>query len=51
MEAVKVKDVVTEYRSYEWSGYTPLGMIMKAKQFVYFGRTISVTYINFGKRR
>ena len=31
MEIVKVKDVVTEYRSYEWSGYTPLGMIVKAK--------------------
>ena len=29
MEVVKVKDVVTEYRSYEWSGYTPLGMIIK----------------------
>lgn len=23
----------------------------QAKQFVYFGRTISVTYINFGNRR
>ncbi|VEI08219.1 RHS repeat-associated core domain-containing protein [Kurthia zopfii] len=29
MEVVKVKDTVTEYRSYEWSGYTPLGMIIK----------------------
>ena len=29
MEVVKVKDVVTEYRSYEWNGYTPLGMIIK----------------------
>ncbi|RIJ62890.1 RHS repeat domain-containing protein [Rummeliibacillus sp. POC4] len=29
MEVVKVKDVITEYRSYEWSGYTPLGMIIK----------------------
>ena len=29
MEIVKVKDVVTEYRSYEWNGYTPLGMIIK----------------------
>lgn len=26
MEVVKVKDVITEYRSYEWNGYTPLGM-------------------------
>lgn len=31
MEVVKVKDVITEYRSYEWSGYTPLGMMVKAK--------------------
>ncbi|WP_170214799.1 hypothetical protein, partial [Kurthia gibsonii] len=31
MEVVKVKDILTEYRSYEWSGYTPLGMIVKAK--------------------
>ncbi|MFB9220408.1 hypothetical protein [Kurthia sibirica] len=31
MEVVKVKDVVTEYRSYEWNGYTPLGMMVKAK--------------------
>ena len=31
MEVVKVKDVITEYRSYEWDGYTPLGMIVKAK--------------------
>lgn len=31
MEAVKVKDVVTEYRSYEWNGYTPLGMMVKSK--------------------
>ncbi|MEK4136657.1 hypothetical protein MHB75_00845 [Kurthia sp. FSL E2-0154] len=31
MEVVKVKDTVTEYRSYEWNSYTPLGMIMKAK--------------------
>ncbi|MEK4137489.1 RHS repeat-associated core domain-containing protein [Kurthia sp. FSL E2-0154] len=29
MEVVKVKDTVTEYRSYEWNGYTPLGMIIK----------------------
>ena len=31
MEVVKVNDAVTEYRSYEWNGYTPLGMIVKAK--------------------
>ncbi|MEN0588433.1 RHS repeat-associated core domain-containing protein [Kurthia sp. Hakim RU_BHWE] len=31
MEVVKVKDIVTEYRSYEWNGYTPLGMMVKAK--------------------
>ncbi|MFB9220417.1 hypothetical protein [Kurthia sibirica] len=31
MEVVKVKDTVTEYRSYEWNGYTPLGMMVKAK--------------------
>lgn len=31
MEVVKVNDIVTEYRSYEWSGYTPLGMIVKTK--------------------
>ena len=31
MEVVKINDVVTEYRSYEWNGYTPLGMIVKAQ--------------------
>ncbi|MBQ0138889.1 MAG: RHS repeat-associated core domain-containing protein, partial [Kurthia sp.] len=31
MEVVKVNDAVTEYRSYEWNGYTPLGMIVKTK--------------------
>lgn len=31
MEVVKVNNTVTEYRSYEWSSYTPLGMIVKAK--------------------
>ena len=34
MEVVKVNDAVTEYRSYEWNGYTPLGMIVKAKNNV-----------------
>ncbi|WP_165442670.1 RHS repeat domain-containing protein [Kurthia gibsonii] len=31
MEVVKVNNTVTEYRSYEWNGYTPLGMMVKAK--------------------
>ncbi|RPJ93983.1 RHS repeat-associated core domain-containing protein [Rummeliibacillus sp. TYF005] len=31
MEVVKVNDVITEYRSYEWNGYTPLSMMVKAK--------------------
>ncbi|MGG0788662.1 RHS repeat-associated core domain-containing protein [Peribacillus simplex] len=31
MEVVKVNNDITQYRSYEWSGYTPLGMIVKAK--------------------
>ncbi|MFD6211473.1 RHS repeat-associated core domain-containing protein [Peribacillus sp. NPDC060253] len=31
MEVVKVNDVITEYRSYEWNDYTPLGMVVKAK--------------------
>ncbi|MCM3318049.1 DNRLRE domain-containing protein [Rummeliibacillus stabekisii] len=31
MEVVKVHDTINEYRSYEWDGYTPLGMIIKAK--------------------
>lgn len=34
MEVVKVNDTVTEYRLYEWNGYTPLGMIVKAKNNV-----------------
>src|SRR5690606_10044495 len=29
-----VNDTVTEYRLYEWNGYTPLGMIVKAKNNV-----------------
>jgi len=31
MEIVKVNNEITQYRSYEWNGYTPLGMIVKAK--------------------
>ncbi|MGE7934416.1 RHS repeat-associated core domain-containing protein [Viridibacillus arvi] len=31
MEVVKVNNEIIEYRSYEWRGYTPLGMIVKAK--------------------
>ncbi|MDM5358207.1 RHS repeat-associated core domain-containing protein [Peribacillus sp. ACCC06369] len=31
MEVVKVDNDIKQYRSYEWSGYTPLGMIVKAK--------------------
>ena len=32
MEAVKKNGEVTEYRSYEWDGYTPLGLIVKEKE-------------------
>ncbi|RIJ63742.1 RHS repeat domain-containing protein [Rummeliibacillus sp. POC4] len=31
MEVVKKNGEVTQYRYYEWNGYTPLGMIVKAK--------------------
>lgn len=31
MEVVKVNNEITQYCSYEWNGYTPLGMIVKAK--------------------
>ena len=31
MEVVKVNNEITEYRYYEWNGYTPLGMIIKVK--------------------
>lgn len=31
MEIVKVKDEITQYRTYEWNGNIPLGIIIKAK--------------------
>ncbi|MGF9977327.1 DNRLRE domain-containing protein [Viridibacillus arvi] len=31
MEIVKENNEITQYRSYEWSSYTPLGMIVKVK--------------------
>ncbi len=45
MEVVKVNDVVTEYRSYEWNGYTPLGMIVKAKNNVDMFETKAYQFI------
>jgi len=32
MEVVKKNGEVTQYRSYEWDGYTPLGLIVKEKE-------------------
>ncbi|RPJ93908.1 hypothetical protein CW357_18200, partial [Rummeliibacillus sp. TYF005] len=32
MEVVKKNDEVTQYRYYEWNGYTPLGLIVKEKE-------------------